>query len=106
MLNLKVVSWALAVTASVSYVLCVSYGLIAPDSLRMHAFLAQVLPGFEWLTLPGFLTGLIESFLYGAYLGLVYVPAYNFFSLRWGDARAAVASPPDGRKSMNAFRGD
>ncbi len=25
-----------------------------------------------------FLVGLIESFLYGAYAGLVYVPIYNF----------------------------
>ena len=40
-------------------------------------------PGFKWLTLPGFLIGLVESFLYGAYAGLVYVPVYNFFARRF-----------------------
>ena len=32
----------------------------------------------------GFLLGLIESFLYGAYIGLVFVPIYNFLARRWG----------------------
>jgi hypothetical protein len=47
------------------------------------ALLEQLQPGFKWLTLSGFLTGLVESFLYGAYASLVYVPAYNFFARRF-----------------------
>jgi len=50
----------------------------------MHTFLESVLPGFEWLTWWGFLLGLIESFLYGVYAGLVFVPIYNFLYRRWG----------------------
>ena len=83
MLNIKVGSWALATTALISFVVCVGYGLITPETLHMHAFLEQVLPGFKWLTLPGFLIGLVESFLYGAYAGLVYVPVHNFFARRF-----------------------
>ncbi len=83
MLNIKVVSWALATATLFSYLLCVAYGLATPASLHMHPFLEQVLPGFEWLTLQGFLIGLVESFLYGAYAGLVYVPVYNFFVRRF-----------------------
>ena len=83
MLNIKVVSWALAVATVFSYLLCVVYGLATPTSLHMHPFLEQVLPGFKWLTLQGFLIGLVESFLYGAYAGLVYVPVYNFFVRRF-----------------------
>lgn len=83
MLNIKIVSWALATTALISYLVCVSYGLATPESLHMHSFLEQVLPGFKWLTLPGFFIGLVESFLYGAYAGLVYVPIYNFFARRF-----------------------
>jgi len=83
MLNIKVVTWALASTTLVSYLVCVSYGLATPDSLHMHGLLEQVLPGFKWLTWPGFFMGLVESFLYGAYAGLVYVPIYNFFSRRF-----------------------
>ncbi len=79
MLNIKVVSWSLGVFTSISFLLCVIYGLIVPPSLHMAPFLELVLPAFKWLTLPGFFLGLIESFLWGAYAGLVFVPIYNFF---------------------------
>ena len=45
MLNIKVVSWSLASTALISFVVCVVYGLVTPETLHIHAFLEQVLPG-------------------------------------------------------------
>jgi hypothetical protein len=39
----------------------------------------KLLPGFTWLTWPSFLLGLVETFLYGIYVGLVFAPLYNFF---------------------------
>ena len=86
MLNTKVVTWSLASFSSVSYVVCVLYGLIVPKSLHMTAMLEQIFPAFEWLTLWGFLVGLVEAFLYGAYAGLVFTPLYNAFDRRWGTA--------------------
>jgi hypothetical protein len=83
MLNTKIVSWSLGLFTAISFVLCVIYGLVAPPSLHMAPFLEMVLPAFKWLTFPGFLLGLIESFLYGAYAGLVFVPIYNFLVRRW-----------------------
>ncbi|MCW5641477.1 MAG: hypothetical protein KIT63_05220 [Rhodoferax sp.] len=83
MLHMKVVSWALGITTLISYLVCVAYGLATPASLHMTGFLEQVLPGFKWLTWSGFLIGLVESFLYGVYAGMVYVPVYNFFKRRW-----------------------
>ena len=89
MLNIKIVSWSLGIFTAVSFVLCVVYGLIAPPSLHpMATFLEMVLPAFKWLTFGGFCLGLIESFLYGAYAGLVFVPIYNVFTRRWGAAAA------------------
>lgn len=87
MLNMKVVSWALGSFGAVTFIVCVLYGLIVPESLHMTALLEQLLPAFRWLTGWGFLLGLIESFLYGAYAGLVFVPLHNWFARRWG-ARA------------------
>ena len=84
MLNIKIVSWSLGIFTAVSFVLCVIYGSIVPASLHMAAFLEAVLPAFTWLTLGGFFLGLIESFLYGVYAGLVFVPIYNFLARRWG----------------------
>ena len=83
MLNIQIVSWSLGLFAAISFVLCVIYGLIVPANLRMAAFLEMVLPAFKWLTFWGFCLGLIESFLYGAYVGLVFVPIYNLLTRLW-----------------------
>lgn len=82
-LNLKTVCWSLGTWAAVSFVICVLWGLVTPEALHMHAFLEQILPSFTWLTWWGFLLGLVESFLYGVYVGLVFVPIHNFFSRRF-----------------------
>ena len=86
MLNIKLVSWSLGIFTALSFVLCVIYGLVTPQSLHMHTFLEQVLPAFKWLTWWGFLLGIVESFLYGVYAGMVYVPIYNWLNRRFGDA--------------------
>jgi hypothetical protein len=86
MLNIKLVSWSMGTFTAISFTLCVIYGLIVPPSLHMAPALEAVLPAFKWLTFWGFFLGLIESFLYGAYSGLVFVPIYNFFARRWGGA--------------------
>ncbi len=84
MLNIKIVSWSLGIFTAISFVVCIIYGLIVPQSLHMYQFLEAVLPAFKWLTFLGFFLGLIESFLYGAYAGLLFVPIYNFLTRRWG----------------------
>lgn len=84
MLNWKIVCWSLGLTTSFSFILCVVWGLITPGSLHMHVFLEQVLPAFKWISLEAFLLGLIESFLWGFYVGIVFVPIYNFFQKKWG----------------------
>lgn len=86
MLSVKIVSWSLGIFTAISFVLCVIYGLVVPPSVHMAAFLEGVLPAFKWLTLGGFVLGLIESFLYGVYAGLVFVPIYNALVRRWGIA--------------------
>ncbi len=86
MLNVKVVAWSLAIFGAVTFIVCVIYGLVVPETLHMTQWLEQVLPGFRWLTPAGFLIGLLESFLYGVYAGLVYVPVYNLLWRRWGRA--------------------
>ncbi len=78
MLNIKVVSWSLGLWAAITFAICVLYGLVTPASLHMRAFLEQILPAFRWLTPQGFLLGLVESFLYGVYAGLVFCPLYNW----------------------------
>ncbi|MDI6800991.1 MAG: DUF5676 family membrane protein [Thermodesulfovibrionales bacterium] len=85
LLNIKVVSWSSGIFFGISYILCVLYGLLVPQRMHgMSAFLEAVLPAFKWLTFGGFILGLVESFLYGVYAGIVFVPVYNFISKKFG----------------------
>lgn len=83
-MSLKIVTWALALSAALLYLLCIAYGLADPAGGHMREFLTIALPGFEWLTWKGFAIGLVKSFLYGALVGLVYVPIYNVLQRRFG----------------------
>jgi len=83
-LNIRVVTWSIATFTSVSFVLCVLYGFIVPKEFHLVQFLEVVLPGFKWLTVGNFFIGLVESFLYGVYTGLIFTPIYNFYSQKWG----------------------
>jgi hypothetical protein len=84
MLNIRVVTWSLGTFTLFSYLVCIAYGLIVPASLHMTQFLEITLPGFKWLNFWSFVIGVVESFLYGVYAGLVYTPIYNVFHRQWG----------------------
>jgi len=85
LLNIRVVSWSLGIFMAITFILCVLYGLVVPQRLHgMSDFLEAVLPAFRWLTFGGFLLGIVESFLYGAYIGIVFVPIYNFMNRKVG----------------------
>lgn len=84
MLDTRLVTWALSLWTAITFVVCVVYVLVTPQSLGMQQFLEMILPAFKWLTWWGFLLGLVESFLYGAYAGLVFCPIYNMLHRRWG----------------------
>jgi 2TM family of unknown function (DUF5676) len=77
------VGHATSVFLAVTFVLCVSFGLLFPV-YRMYEAWAPLLPGFEWLTLGGFIFGLIGSYLYGWYIAILWVPLFNLFGRRDG----------------------
>lgn len=64
----------------ITYVFCVGYDLAFGQ--HMYEAWLKLLPGVTWISWPSFLLGLLESFLYGIYFGLVFVPLYNFFHER------------------------
>jgi hypothetical protein len=63
----------------ITYVLCIALALVVPD-WRMHQPWLQFFPGFEWLTVRGFIIGLVEAILYGWYVALVLGGLFNFFA--------------------------
>lgn len=79
-LDWRVVGLAMGSFLSVTYVLCVGYDLLFGQ--RMYEVWLKLLPGFTWITWGSFFLGLIETFAYGVYFGLVFVPLYNLFQER------------------------
>lgn len=94
MLRIKTVSLALGLTFAVSFVICVVWGLVLPESLHMHEFLQLVLPGFTWISVGSAVLGLVESFLFGVYFGVIYVPIYNVMSRTVADSPSPAAKHP------------
>jgi hypothetical protein len=82
-LNWKVMMWSFGLFAAAIFVSCVVYGLLVPKAFHAAQLLEMVFPGFRWLTVGSFILGLVESFLYGTYAGLVFVPIYNLVLRRW-----------------------
>jgi len=76
--------WTLSILLLISYLLCVAFGLIAPEAFHMHEAWAPLLPGFNLLTLSGLLAGAVGSFLYGWYIAIIGVPLYRYFRGRMG----------------------
>ena len=81
-LNWKTVGVSLGSFLAISYVLCVIYDLIFPGQTMYQAWI-QLLPGFVWITWGTFFLGLLESFLYGIYFSVIFVPLYNFFKRKF-----------------------
>ncbi len=73
---------ALGLFFAISFLICVTTYLI-PALPVNHAMLPLFLPGFELLTWQSFCLGLVESFVWGWYVALIFGPLYNFFTLRW-----------------------
>ena len=75
---------SLSVFFVISYAICIAGYLLMPGFPVQHAALAIFLPGFELLSWQSYFLGLIESFIWGWYIALVFGPLYNFFIRRLG----------------------
>ncbi|MFT6246885.1 MAG: hypothetical protein ACJAUY_000157 [Cognaticolwellia sp.] len=69
---------ATSLTIAISFTLCVVFDLVMPQH-AMYSVWLNLLPGFEWITWKSFFLGLFESYMYGWYFTLIWVPIYNFF---------------------------
>lgn len=89
MLNSLLTTLSASVFAALSYLLCVAFGLATPESMHMHQLLELLLPGFVWLSAGAFFLGLVESILWGAYLGGGFAMTYNVIHRWFGGAKVS-----------------
>jgi hypothetical protein len=72
---------ATSLLLAITFVVCVAFDLIFPEHAMYRAW-QDLLPGFEWISWGSFFIGLVESYAYGWYFTLIWVPLYNVFSHR------------------------
>lgn len=77
MLNIRLTTLSTATFTTLSYLLCVAFGLLTPHSVHMHALLELLLPAFQWISMGSFILGLFESLLWGMYLGGGFALVHN-----------------------------
>ncbi len=78
-ISLMAVGHATSALLTISFTLCVLFALLFPE-YAMYRSWQVLLPGFVWLSLKSYILGLIESYAYGWYFALIWVPVYNFVS--------------------------
>ncbi|MCO6414526.1 MAG: hypothetical protein J5I92_17465 [Thiogranum sp.] len=80
-ISLVAVGHASSLFLAITFTLCVAFDLLFPAHAMYEAWQA-LLPGFAWLSWRSFFLGLIESYGYGWYFALVWVPIHNVFAAR------------------------
>ena len=80
-LSLAAVGHATSLFLAIAFVLCVGFDLLFPSHAMFKAW-QDLLPGFQWISWSSFGLGLIESYAYGWFVALIWVPLYNVFALR------------------------
>jgi cytochrome c biogenesis protein CcdA len=78
-LSIIAVGHATSLTLAITFSICVVFDLLFPD-MAMYQVWIKLLPGFEWITWRSYLLGVVESYGYGWYFALVWVPLYNVFA--------------------------
>jgi hypothetical protein len=81
-LNIVRLGLSLSTFFAISYAICIAGYLLFPGFPVQHAALSIFLPGFELLSWRSFTLGLVESFIWGWYIAVVFAPLYNFFGRR------------------------
>lgn len=89
-LSLAAVGGATSLFLAISFALCVGFDLLFPQH-AMYEVWRDLLPGFEWISWGSFGLGLVESYAYGWYFALIWVPLYNVFARRRQRADADTA---------------
>ncbi len=80
-LSLTAFGNATSLFLAITFTVCVAFDLLIPGRAMYQAW-QKLLPGFEWISWKSFLLGLVESYGYGWYATLIWVPLYNVFAAR------------------------
>jgi len=80
-ISLVAVGHASSLFLAITFTLCVGFDLLFPEHAMFQAW-QKLLPGFVWISWKSFFLGLIESYAYGWYFALIWVPLYNVCTVK------------------------
>ena len=80
-ISLLAVGHATSLFLAITFTLCVGFDLLFPEHAMFEAW-QKLLPGFVWLSWKSFFIGVIESYAYGWYFALIWVPLYNVCTVK------------------------
>jgi cytochrome c biogenesis protein CcdA len=80
-LSFSGIGHATSLFLAITFTICVVFDLLAPAH-AMYQVWRALLPGFTWISWSSFFVGLAESYGYGWFFALIWVPLYNVFALR------------------------
>ena len=66
---------------AITFALCVGFDLLFPAH-AMYQSWQRLLPGFTGISWSSVAVGLVESYGYGWFVALIWVPLYNVFASR------------------------
>jgi len=80
-ISLIAVGHATSLFLAITFTLCVGFDLLFPEHAMFQAW-QKLLPGFVWISWKSFFLGLFESYAYGWYFALIWVPLYNVCTVK------------------------
>jgi hypothetical protein len=102
-LSLVAVGHATSLFLAITFTLCVGFDLLFPEYAMFETW-RKLLPGFEWLTWQSFFLGLVESYAYGWYVALIWVPIYNVFAGRVPSGSGRLGRAQQRKDKVRAIR--
>ena len=88
-ISLVAVGHASSLFLAITFSICVAFDLVFPE-LAMYQVWLKLLPGFEWISWKSFFLGLAETYGYGWYFALIWVPFYNLVVSRQSGRRTSA----------------
>jgi len=74
---------SLSIYSVITYVLCILFYLAYPEAGGAHKLLTLMLPWFDLLSWASFFAGLVQAYVLGWYVALVFGPIYNLCVARF-----------------------
>ncbi len=85
------IAWMLATAAAVTFAVDMLLGVLFPGWRVMQKIYEDLMPGFKFLSWRTFFLGLLEAFVSGFWVAILFVPIYNYFTRH--EANKRVTTP-------------